>query len=131
MHRVRSEGLLAEDMFLRFHRGFKMHRPVCGWCGKHHDVHIGGDQFLIRVETDEAMLHVHLEAAGHFRRQGLRLPDALLHAGLRDVGERDDLDVITTGENVLNAAVPRLPLPISPDLNFALPAPRTSSGRMI
>jgi len=61
-HGVCGEGLFCEDVLAGVDRSFKMLRPVTGRSAKHHDVNVGGQDFFVAVEPDEAMLGIHLHA---------------------------------------------------------------------
>ena len=80
---VRAHRLLAEDVLLGLHGRLEMHRAVAGIGGEHDDIDIAGAQLLVGIEADEAVLGIHLEAAGELGLQGLGRTDGDLPCGLR------------------------------------------------
>ena len=128
---VRAHRLLAEDVLLRLHRRLEMQRAVAGVRRQHDDIHVAGHQLLVRVEADEAVLGIHLEAAGKLRLQGPGRADRVFHAVFENVRHGDDLHVVAAGEDVLHGLRAAASAADQPGLQFLLARPRTNSGLMI
>jgi hypothetical protein len=98
---VGTHGLLAENVLSGLYCRLEVHRTIGGIGGQHDDIDVARQQLLVSVEAHEAVLGIHLEAAGKLRLERLGGADGGLQAVLKEVGHGDDLDVFAPSENVL------------------------------
>ena len=127
---IGAERLLAEDMLVGVDGRFEMLGTIARRRGEHHDVNIGGNQLLERIETNKALFGSHFNAVFPLLVSGLGFEVAQrpFQFVFKEVGNGDQFHVLGSGHQVDHGLRAAWPAPTRPARRRSFPAPRTSSG---
>ena len=93
------KGFSQKTCFLGVDGGLEVQRPVAGRRGEHDDVDVRGDDLLVGVEADEAMLGIHLNTAGDLF-VALQFGERRGEVVVKDIAHRDEVHVLGAGDHI-------------------------------